>query len=161
MFTRPFSLTALLLLSLLAGCSSARTEHFDIDLHNATSGPLTLSLAKDGPPYEPAWATPEDVAIETPREREKWAGVPSGISAGRVPPGKTAFVRGLTGHFEPHTRAFLRVYAGEVGISQMLSRQPGSPDRLDIPLLPGRNDITITLEGTSLKAQAEVTTPSP
>src|SRR5688500_3418732 len=67
------------------GCNSTRTDTFDVDIRNATEQPVTLSLAKDGPPYEPTWATPEDLAIESPKLREEWAGGPSGM--GVVPPG--------------------------------------------------------------------------
>jgi hypothetical protein len=139
------------------GCSPTQTRKFDVTVRNQTPGPLTLSLAKDGPPYEPTWATPEDVAKESPRLREDWRRTPGGMSA--LPAGRVADVRGLTGQFESGTHAYLRVYAGELNISEMLSKSPGSPDRVDVPLVPGTNEITIVLEGTHLKAQINQPVP--
>lgn len=146
---------AALVLSVAAGCDSTRTDRFDIDLRNDTSKPLTLSLAKDrGAPYEPAWATPEDVAVETPRLREDWAGGQTGM-AQVVPPGKSASVRGLVGAFYPNTRGYVRAYAGELNISQMLARSAGSPDRVDVPLAPGANRVTIVEDGARVVAKRE------
>lgn len=147
---RPLTLSlALVFLGQAAGCHSARTERFDLTVHNGTDGPLTLSLAKDGPPYEPTWATPEDFAQESPRLREAWS-QPGGMTG--LAAGKTADVRNLAGRFDPGVRGYLRAYAGDLSISQMLSKSAGSPDRVDVRLLPGANDITIVLEGTHLKA---------
>ena len=64
-------------------------------------------------------------------------------------------MRGLKGQFDSGTHAYLRVYNGELNISEMLAKGPGSPDRVDIPLEPGRNEITIVFEGTHLKAQID------
>jgi hypothetical protein len=141
------------------GCSPTQTRTFDVTVRNQTPGPLTLSLAKDGPPYEPAWATPEDVATESPRLREDWRRTQGGMKA--VPPGRVADVRGLTGKFESGTHAYIRVYAGELSISEMLSKSRGSPDRVDVPLQPGANEITIVIEGTHLKAQVNQPAPQP
>ena len=151
--------TPLLLPALAAGCSSARTDTFDITVRNGTSQPLTLSLGKDGPPYEVAWATPEDLAIETPRRREEWSKSPGGMQV--LAPGRVAEVRGLTGRFEPAARGYLRAYAGDLNISQMLAKGAGSPDRVDVQLVPGPNDITIVSEGGQLKAVAGSATPPP
>jgi hypothetical protein len=148
---------AVLLAFIGGGCSPTQTRTFDVTVRNQTPGPLTLSLAKDGPPYEPAWATPEDVATESPKLREDWRRTQGGMKA--VPSGRVADVRGLTGKFESGTHAYLRVYAGELTISEMLSKSPGSPDRVDVPLQPGTNEITIVTEGTHLKAQ--INQPAP
>ena len=135
------------------GCNSTRTDSFDVDIRNATSGPVTLSLAKSGPPYEPTWATPEDLAIETPKLREEWAGGPSGM--GVVPAGKTASVKGLKGQFGAGSRGFLRAYAGELTISQMLSKGRESPDRVDVRLAPGANRIVLVDKGGRIGAEVE------
>lgn len=135
------------------GCNSTRTDTFDVDIRNATDKPVTLSLAKDGPPYEPTWATPEDLAIESPKIREEWAGGPSGM--GVVPPGKTASVKGLTGQFDGGTRAFLRAYAGDLTISQMLSKGRESPDRIDVRLAPGPNRIVLVEKTGRIVAEAD------
>src|SRR5947208_4082271 len=104
---------SLLVVGLLAagGCASTRTDTFDIEVHNQAGQALTLSLAKDGPPYEPTWATAQDLAIESPKRREEWKNAVSGIM-GPLEPGKTAYVQKLTGKFDSGTNAFLRIYAG-------------------------------------------------
>ena len=144
MLARTPAVASVLALIALVGCSGTRTEKFDVLIKNEASKPVTISLAKNGPPFEPAWASPEDVAIESPRNDEKW-----GIAA--LPPGKEASVS-LDGRFEPSTRGYLRVYAGDLTISEMLAVSRGSPDRLDLPLSPGRNAFVITDAGGTLKA---------
>jgi hypothetical protein len=143
----PLLLLALLLFDCV-GCSSARTETFDINVTNATDRPVTISLAKRGPPYEAAWASPEDIAIETPRYRERGG-------MGVIPPGKTASVAKLTGRFEPNTEGYLRVYAGDLTLSEMLSKNRGSPGRVDVQLAPGRNDIRVVDNGGHIAAQID------
>ena len=141
-------LPALLLPALAAACSSYRTEKFDITVHNATTQPVTFSLAKNGPPYEPAWASPEDIAIETPRYRERGG-------MGVIRPGGTASVEKLTGRFDPNTDGYLRVYAGDLTISEMLSKSRGSPGRVDVQLVPGRNDVRVVDNVGSIAAQVD------
>jgi hypothetical protein len=138
-------ITGLAAALLAVGCGpAARTETFDIDVRNATAQPLTLSLGKDGPPYEPAWARPEDVAIETPKLREQWVGGQTGMGQ-VVAPGKTASIRKLAGRFAGEARGYVIVYAGDLSqsISRMLARPADSPDRTDVPLSPGPNRIVI------------------
>ena len=143
----PLLLPTLLMLTCL-GCGSARTETYDINVKNATDGPVTISLAKEGAPYEPAWASPEDLAISSPRYQER-----GGMSV--IPAGKTATVNKLTGRFERNAQGYLRVYSGDLTLSEMLSRSRGSPNRVDVPLVPGRNDITVIDKGGHIAAQIE------
>jgi hypothetical protein len=137
-----------LLLAACFACSSSRTQTFDINVTNATTRPVTISLAKNGPPYEAAWASPEDIAIETPRYRERGG-------MGVIPPGKTASVEKLSGKFDANTDAYLRVYAGDLTISEMLSKSRGSPGRVDVQLVPGQNDIRVVDNGGSIAAQID------
>jgi hypothetical protein len=139
---------ALLLPALAAACSSSRTETFDINVTNATTRPVTISLAKSGPPYEAAWASPEDIAIETPRYRERGG-------MGVIQPGKTVFVEKLSGRFDSNSAGYLRVYSGDLTISEMLSKSRGSPGRVDVQLVPGRNDIRVVDNGGSIAAQID------
>ena len=139
--------------ALIVGCNTTRTDTFDIEIRNATSQPLTLSLAKDGPPYEPAWATPQDLAIETPKRREQWSGGPSGMAA--VPPGKTASVKGLRGQFNSGVNGYLRVYAGDLTISEMLAKAKDSPSRADVMLKPGVNVVVVSEKAGRLVTQSE------
>jgi hypothetical protein len=143
----PLLFCALLPAALAAGCSPYRTEKFDISVRNATTQPVTISLAKDGPPFEDAWASPEDVAIQSARYSEDAGGK-------LVPPGKTAFVNNLSGKFDRNTRGFVRVYAGKLKLSEALARSPGSPGRVDVQLAPGRNDIRVYDNGGYLVAEA-------
>src|SRR6478609_7191105 len=95
----PVAIVVTALLTLIgAGCAPTQTRTFDVTVRNQTPGPLTLSLAKDGPPFEPTWATPEDIAKESPKAREDWKQTPGGMSA--LPAGRVADVRGLKGQFE-------------------------------------------------------------
>ncbi|HEX8915433.1 MAG TPA: hypothetical protein VF796_23980 [Humisphaera sp.] len=149
---------ALLLLLLapaaLTGCSSARSASFDIDVRNASPAPVTITLTKDGPPFEAAWASPEDLTIETPKIRERrseWAGSATGMAV--VPPGKSASIRGFTGKFDVGTQAILRVYSGEPTLSQMVARGPKSFDRVDVPLNPGPNRVVVKDQSSGLKVE--------
>ena len=151
--TRPALFLACSFALATCGCTATRTDTFDVDIRNATDEPVTLSLAKDGPPYEPTWATPEDLALESPKLREEWAGGPSGM--GVVPPGKTASVKGLTGRFDGDSRGFLRAYTGDLTISQMLSKGRESPDRVDVRLAPGANRIVLVDKGGRIAAEVE------
>ena len=141
----------------VGGCGPAvRTETFNIDVRNATNQPLTLSLGKDGPPYEAAWARPEDLAIETPKLREQWVGGETGMGQ-LVGPGKTATIRNLPGRFAGPTRGYVIVYAGDLSqsVSRMLARHAGSPDRADVPLTPGENRIVIADEHGQIVAKPD------
>ena len=118
---------------LTTGC--ARTEKFDVSVRNDTAGALTLALTKDGPPFESVWSSPEDLAIESPRADEQHGFVV-------LPPGKEAAVA-IEGKFDPGTRGVLRVYRGDLQISDMTAIGPASPNRIDLPLQPGPNSFVI------------------
>ena len=118
---------------LTIGC--ARTEKFDVSVRNETRTPLTLALTKDGPPFEHVWAGPEDLAIESPRADEQHGFVV-------LPPGREADVS-VQGKFDRGTRGYLRVYRGDLQISDMTAIGPASPNRLDLPLTPGPNRFVI------------------
>ncbi len=157
MWTRTL-LLGLPLAGLALGCASDRNEIFNINVHNSTTRPVMLSLAKaaDGGrepgPYEAEWASPEDVALESPSNREKWA-------LATLPPGHDAVIKDMKGKFDSYTHAMLRVYAGEMTISQMLARGAGNPERLDIPLTPGSNAITLSEKAGSITAMVDQTAP--
>jgi hypothetical protein len=117
----------------LTGCT--RTEKFDLTVRNDTKSPLTLALTKDGPPFEPVWASPEDLAIQSPRADEKHGYVV-------LPAGKEGDVS-VQGKFDNGTHGILRIYRGDLQVSQMNAIHSSSPNRLDIPLSPGRNMFVI------------------
>jgi hypothetical protein len=126
-------MTLLTLLMIVAGCS--RTDKFDVSVKNETTSPLTLALTKDGPPFEQLWAAPEDLAIASPRADEQHGFVV-------LPPGKEADVS-VEGKFEAQTRGYLRVYRGDLPISDMNAIGKASPNRLDLLLTPGPNHFVI------------------
>jgi hypothetical protein len=120
----------------LVGCGGcARTEKFDVTVRNDTAGPVTIALTKDGPPFERVWASPEDLAIESPKANEQHGYL-------MLPPGKVADVS-VQGKFDGGTNGYVRVYRGDLQISDMIAIGPSSPNRLDVPLRPGANAIVV------------------
>jgi hypothetical protein len=134
------------LAALAAGCSQTRT--YEVAVRNETSHPLTVGFAKEeGGPFEPAWATPEEVAIGSPAYAEReWDSVV-------VPPGKTGVAGPLQGKFDSAARAFLRVYGAEGSLNDLMAISRGSPRRADVPLAPGRNAIIVRDERGKLVAE--------
>lgn len=130
----------------LTGC--ARTDTFDLSVRNETPGPLTLALTKDGPPFERIWASPEDLAIESPRADEQHGYVV-------LPPGREADVT-VKGKFDSQTRGFLRVYRGQLNLSEMNAIGPASQNRLDLLLRPGVNRFVIVEVAGRLAEAGEV-----
>ena len=122
-------------LLLLAGC--ARTRTYQIAVRNESSQPITIGVAKEGGKYDPQWASPEDAALHTESHNERgWQSVV-------VPKGKTGYARPLKGKFPSGDEPMLRVYAGDLLLSDVLAVSHGSPSRVDVPLSPGRNAIII------------------
>jgi hypothetical protein len=142
---------------LAGGCGpAARTETFDIDVRNATTQPVTLSLAKDGPPFEAVWASPEDAALISAKYREQWVGGDTGLGQ-VVGPGRTASIRNLSGRFTERARGYVRAYAGDLSMSMsgMMARGPDSPGRVDVPLTPGANKIVIEQDAGRVVARPD------
>lgn len=139
--------------ALFTGC--AHKQSFQVAVRNETSEPITVGFAKEeGGPFEPAWATPEQVAIDAPTYSERaWDSVV-------VPPGKTAAAGPLTGKFDSSARASLRIYAGSAEISDLLAITKGSPHRADVPLVPGRNALIVRDDGGTLTVE-HVPLPEP
>src|SRR4051812_2612291 len=95
---------ALLLIFITATLGCSQKHAFDVSVRNDTSRPITVGFVKVGGPFEPDWASPEDLTELPPSGRPTdWGKV--------LPPGKTASVR-VGGDFESGAAAFLRVYAG-------------------------------------------------
>jgi hypothetical protein len=115
------------------GCT--RTDSFAVSVRNDTTRPITLALTKDGPPFERLWAAPEDLAIESPHADEQHGYVV-------LPSGRQADVD-IKGKFDSKTRGYLRVYRGDLQISEMNAIGRRSPNRLDLLLHPGPNSFVI------------------
>jgi hypothetical protein len=120
---------------LLVGCGpGART--YDVTVENQTGETLIVWLTKDGPPYEPAWASPEDTAVETPKKIDRIAGVV-------VEPGQQASTGQITGRFAEGVNAILRIYSKVADMDEILATGRGNPNRLDVPLQEGVNRLAV------------------
>ena len=140
-------LLALLIFSAtFVGCSPATKASFDVSIRNRSSGPLTVGFVKRGSPFEQDWASPEELTNLPPsRQPSLWGFV--------VEQGKTAEVR-VHGEFSGGASAYLRVYAGDHPLVDLLAMSRGTGSRLDIALQPGRNNaFVITDPGAKLTAQ--------
>ena len=123
------------LAALLIGCGG-RSQSYQVILHNESPKSVTVWLTKSGPPSEPGWKAPEDVAIESLGADEPLGGV-------IIPPGKTGETKKLRGTFPEGTDAILRVYIGQLAFDDLLAVSRGSPNRIDVVLTPGTNELTV------------------
>lgn len=139
------TLTALPLLCLLVGCASTRS--YDVNLKNQTDGWLTIGLVKEGGPMQPDWRPPE-VALSSQQK-------PSAVFWQQVPPGKEADTGAIKGRFFRNSQAILRVYDGKLGLEGIMAISRGQPNRVDIALHPGMNQIAITRDAEVISASRE------
>ena len=129
-------------LFLLVGCADTHT--FQVAVRNETKQPLTVGLVKDGGKYEPQWQSPEQAVVRAnSRDARAWDSVV-------VQPGETQSAGPVKGDFAGGALAVLRVYAGDLDLSDVLSISRGSPNRVDVPLEEGRNAIVIHEEAGKL-----------
>ena len=142
--------TAISMLCLLVGC--AQTRSYDVTVKNDTPDAVTIGLCKEGDPFEPQWASPEEAAIagQEPSAR-MWAA---------IPPGKTASTGAVQGKFNSKAAAVLRIYEGKLNLSGILAISRDQPNRLDILLHPGMNRLTVTRHDGRLEAAREEDAPS-
>jgi hypothetical protein len=147
-------LPVMLVLALLlpTGCAENRT--YQVAVRNESPGPLTVGLAKDGGKFEPQWASPEEVVVRTTSEDER------GWDSVVVPPGDVRSAGPVKGNFAGGAQATLRVYAGELELSDVLAISRRSPGRVDVPLEPGKNAIIIREEKGRLTYERVKLTPS-
>ena len=129
----------LLFVSLLAlGC--AKQQSYQVAVRNETEGPLTVGLVKEGGTFESEWASPEEIAAATRAdEQRKW-------DSATVRQGQTGVAGPIEGTFGGDARAVLRVYAGGEEMDELMAISRGSPDRIDVPLRPGKNAIIVRRE---------------
>jgi hypothetical protein len=131
-------LSLLLIFAALTGCTSTTNYSFDVNVTNKTSHPLTIGFTKTGPPFEPRWASPENLTEVLPRSRQP-------LTWGRLlGPGGTGQYH-LSGEFERGAYAVLRVYSGDRPFDELLAISRGTPGRIDLTLVPG-NQNTFELE---------------
>jgi hypothetical protein len=125
------------------GCASR--QNFDVTVTNRLGDPITVWMTKAKPvagdDYERGWMPPEVVAIGTVGSSRSLGGV-------AVEPGETAHTN-LTGTIANDDVAVLRVYRA-ADLNAILALNRGNPDRLDIPLDPGKTDIDIVRQNGQL-----------
>ena len=129
------TLALICLAALLVGCGGPSRSH-QVIVHNESPRSVTVWLTKSGPPDEPGWKSPEDVAIESLGAEEPLGGV-------IIPPGKTGETKKVRGSFPEGTDAILRVYLGQLAFDDLLAISKGSPNRIDVVLKPGTNELTV------------------
>jgi hypothetical protein len=135
-------LIALPLLCILVGCAATRT--YQVSVKNDTANTITIGLVKEGDPFEPDWASPEEAAIAGQEPvPHMWAA---------IPPGKAADTGRVQGKFNSKAEAILRVYEGKLNLSGILAISRDQPNRRDILLHPGLNRLTITQQDGKIEA---------
>jgi hypothetical protein len=137
----------------LVGC--AETRSYQVAVRNETPEEITVGFAKEGGgPYEPQWATPEEIALASPADDGRnWDSVV-------VPPGKTGVAGPVKGKFEGGAKPFLRVYGAKGALNELLSISRGSPRRADVPLVAGRNALIVKEDAGKLTVE-HVQLPAP
>jgi hypothetical protein len=128
-------LSLICLAALLVGCSG-RSQSYRVVVHNESPRSVTVWLTKSGPPDEPGWKSPEDVAIESLGAEEPLGGV-------IIPPGKTGETKSVRGRFPEGVDAVLRVYLGQYAFDDLLAISKDSPNRIDVVLRPGTNALVV------------------
>ena len=123
------------LVALLVGCGG-RSQSYRVIVHNESPRSVTVWLAKSGPPEEAGWKSPETIAIESLGSDEPLGGV-------IIPPGKTGETGTVRGRFPEGVDAILRVYLGQHTLDDLLAISRDSPNRIDVVLAPGRNELTV------------------
>ena len=123
------------LIALLAGCGG-KSQSYSVIVRNESPRSVTVWLTKSGPPDEPGWKSPEAIAIERLGSDEPVAGV-------IIPPGKTGETGTVRGHFPAEVDAILRVYLGQLAFDDILAISRDSPNRIDVVLTPGTNELTV------------------
>ena len=122
-----------LIASMLCACSAPK-QTFRVELTNTTSGPISAAFTKQmyrgRPAIEEGWSAPEDIAIVAPMLTDRRWGQ-------RIDPGQMRVLGPLEGHFPTGIQPFLRVYAGDRSIDELLAVSRGDRGRIDIPLSLG------------------------
>lgn len=131
---------------LCVGCANVEKRTYEITLKNDSSKYVVAWLTKNGPAYENGWKSPEEYAIEKP-------GAGDAFPFQTVPPGKTAFTGKIPGQFAPGVKAILRLYMGQHKFDEILAISPGSPDRIEVVLTPGVNELRVIDAGSGIKVE--------
>src|SRR5258706_2560045 len=129
-----FSSTLVALLFVVIGCAPKAT--FELSILNKTDRAITVGLVKEGESYDPELAPPERLALGSGLDAmAPWGHV--------IPPGRTLDSPPITGAFPRGSAAYLRVYRGEFSNAQLLAISNPSPDRTEVLLFPGLNQVIV------------------
>jgi hypothetical protein len=140
-------LPVLLLAAFLAGCGGGgETRRYNVSVENHADGPVTLWLTKNAPPYDAAWATPEDLAAGAPGA--------DGRNAALLAPGERADLPVAPGKFTDGTEAVLRIYAGDLVLEQVLATGRETSLRTDLTIPEGRSVVRVTSD-TPVRAEVQ------
>lgn len=133
------------LVALSLACNDTRTRSYSIDIKNDSTRPITVGFVKLGPPMERAWMSPEDLAERYPYDMTlSWGTV--------VPPNRTAFIQDYKGEFLPTTSAELRIYVGQMSLSDLLAISRASRSRQDVRLEEGKSVYIVSDRGPYIDA---------
>jgi len=132
------------LAALIAGCASDK-QVYQVVLDNRSDRPVTVWLTQSYEARDPQWMSPETMAIHSPRLHDS----PNRVV---VPPGKTASTSELKAKLASDTDAVLRIYIGERSFDELLAMSRDNPNRFDIVLKPGRNELVLREEDGRLVA---------
>ncbi len=129
-------------LLLAVGCQSYEKRRFDVVIKNNASKPITIGLSKRGGPPEEVWASPEELAVDPRSGDTAWGTV--------VPPGKTAYPSNIVGHFTRNGVGYVRIYAGDLTLTEILAIGRGSRERIDWRLRPGKTTLVVSDRGEGI-----------
>lgn len=130
---RPIAILGILMI--FTGCGGP-TRSYQVTVQNDSKEPVTVWLTKSGGPVERHWRAPEHYGIAQPGLEDPVGGV-------IIDPGEIGSTPKLSGRFPGGTDAVLRVYLGARTLSELLSISRGSPNRIDVVLTPGDNDLVV------------------
>ena len=135
----------LLLVACVAiGCESS--GRFEVMVRNQTDLPLSVGFVKNGPPVDLAWASPTEMLLTRPKERNRrWGTV--------IPAGETGVIGPQQGKFKTGVTAFVAIYVGDKTTLDLTAVSSDSPDQLWIPIPNGRSAFEIHNDQGQLVAQ--------
>jgi hypothetical protein len=148
----PLLCLAIFVALICTGCAT-RTETVDVSVRNDAAQPVTVWLTKIGGPEQEGWRSPESIAINFVVGEEPIGGV-------IVPPKSTARTGKRSGKFDRESYPVLRVYRGEMKLSEMLANGKDSPNRADVVLEPGVNRFVVTDPAGKLTVDRADTLPA-
>jgi hypothetical protein len=135
-------ITALLVLAMLLSGCGPRKEQFDVFVKNDTKNVLSIGFTKDNGPDQDIFMPPEFMALDDKIDASK-TGWGLALSPGKTAtPNKDKPVVALLD--DKGGNVYLRIYRGEIPLSDMIGISRGSPNRLDIVLTPGESHFSIT-----------------